>query len=78
MLVVFFEIGQLLENSDEAVTIEVGKKVSGVLRKNGLEVEWNESADTKILIPNFKWQLVYDEDNRDLTDYKQVIALILQ
>lgn len=69
---------QKIENSDEAVTIEVGKKVSDVLRKNGLEVEWNETADTKILIPNFKWQLVYDEDNRDLADYKQVVALMLQ
>ena len=67
---------QKMENSDDAVTIGVGKKVSEILRKNGLEVVWDETANLKITIPNFKWQLVYDDDNRDLLNYRQVVELM--
>lgn len=67
---------QKVDNSDDAVTIGVGKKVVDVLRKNGFEVEWDGTANTKILIPNFKWQLLYDEDGRDLLDYTNVVKLM--
>lgn len=64
---------QKINNEDDKVSIEVGKKVVEVLKNHGFEVDWNESATTKILIPNFRWQRIYDENNRDLQDYNAVI-----
>lgn len=64
---------QKINNEDDKVSIEVGKKVVEVLKHQGFAVDWNESATTKILIPNFKWQRIYDENNRDLQDYNKVI-----
>jgi len=64
---------QKVDNESDKITIEVGKKVVDILKKNNFEVEWDESANSKILIPKFKWQLVYDEGKRDLLDYKQVV-----
>ena len=63
---------QKVDNEDDAVTIAVGKKVVEVLKKHQFEVDWNESPTTKILIPNFKWELFYDENNVDLLDYEAV------
>ena len=64
---------QKINNEDDKISIEVGKKVVEVLKHHGFAVDWNESANTKILIPNFKWQRIYDEKNRDLQDYNDVI-----
>lgn len=64
---------QKINNEDDKISIEVGKKVVEVLKHHGFAVDWNESANTKILIPNFKWQRIYDENNRDLQDYNDVI-----
>ena len=63
---------QKVDNEDDAVTIAVGKKVVDVLKKHQFEVDWNESPTSKILIPNFKWELFYDENNVDLLDYEAV------
>ena len=63
---------QKVDNEDDAVTIAVGKKVVEVLKKHQFEVDWNESPTSKILIPNFKWELFYDENNVDLLDYEAV------
>lgn len=62
---------QKVDNEDNDVTITVGKKVVEVLKKHEFEVDWNESPTTKILIPNFKWELFYDKNNVDL-DYEAV------
>lgn len=69
---------QKVDNSDEETTISVGKKVAEVLRNNGFEVNWNESAKTKIEIPGFRWQKVFDEDARDLQDYSEVVDRMIQ
>ncbi|HAD78280.1 MAG TPA: hypothetical protein DCF99_01015, partial [Flavobacteriaceae bacterium] len=63
---------QKVDNEDDDVTIAVGKKVVEVLKKHQFEVDWNESPTSKILIPNFKWELFYDENNLDLLDYEAV------
>lgn len=42
----------------------------------GLEAEWNGVATTKILIPGFRWQLLYDEQARDIRNYEDVVALM--
>jgi hypothetical protein len=69
---------QKVDNSDDAVTIEVGKKVAEVLRNNGFDVNWNESSRTKIEIPGFRWQKIFDEDARDLQDYSEVVERMIQ
>jgi hypothetical protein len=69
---------QKINNSNDDVTISVGKKITQILEKNGLEVKWNEQAMSKILLPNFKWQLLYDESNRDLLDYEKVADLMTE
>ena len=63
---------QKVDNEDDDVTIAVGKKVVEVLKKHQFEVAWNESPTTKIRIPNFKWELFYNENNVDLLDYEAV------
>lgn len=67
---------QKINNSDDAVTIAVGKKVAEILQRSGLQVEWNGVATTKILIPGFRWQLLYDEQARDIRNYEDVVALM--
>ena len=69
---------QKVDNEDDAVTIAVGKKVVDVLKKHQFEVDWNESPTTKILIPNFKWELFYDENNVDLLDYEAVAKRMIR
>lgn len=69
---------QKVDNSDEETTLAVGKKVAEVLRNNGFEIKWNESPRTKIKIPGFRWQKIFDEDARDLQDYSEVVDRMIQ
>jgi hypothetical protein len=69
---------QKVDNSDNNVTLEVGRKVVKILRNKGFEVEWSEDVNSKILIPNFKWQYIYSEQNRDLQNYDQVVEMMLR
>ncbi|OIV39817.1 DUF6891 domain-containing protein [Flavobacterium johnsoniae] len=69
---------QKVDNSDDETTINVGKKVAEVLRNNGFEINWNESSRTKIEIPGFRWQKIFDEDARDLQDYSEVVDRMIQ
>jgi len=69
---------QKVDNSDNEVTLEIGRRVVKVLIDNGFEVDWNEDANSKILIPNFKWQHIYDEDKRYLQDYDENIESMSQ
>jgi len=67
---------QKVDNSDDQVTLEVGRRVVKILIEKGFQVEWSEDVNSKILIPNFKWQYLYDNNNRDLLNYNQTIALM--
>jgi hypothetical protein len=69
---------QKVDNSDDAIAMEVGKKVAEVLRNNGFQIKWNPSARTKIEIPGFRWQHIFDEDGRDLQDYSEVVDRMIQ
>ena len=64
---------QKVDNSNDEVTIKVGNKVVEVLKNNNFEVEWDGTANSKILISNFRWQLIFNEDGRDLLDYDEVV-----
>ncbi|UUV22695.1 DUF6891 domain-containing protein [Paenimyroides aestuarii] len=68
---------QKVNNESDAVSKEVAKKIVEVLEKHGLKVDWNGKAATRILLPDFKWEKVYDEDDRDLLNYNYVIDAIL-
>ena len=61
---------QKIDNQDEAVTVAVGEWVTQVLKKHGLTVDWNGSAQRKIELPGFRWQRL---DNADLLDYDAVV-----
>jgi len=67
---------QKVDNSNDEVTLEVGKKVVNVLKEKGFEIEWDENPKVKIVILNFKWQWLYNENNRNLLDYDHVIKLM--
>lgn len=67
---------QKIENSDDNIAINIGKKVVKKLTEKGFNIEWNEEANRKILIKNFHWQFLF-EDKRDLHDYDEVIELML-
>jgi len=69
---------QKVDNSDDETTIEVGKRVAEVLINNDFRIKWDGSARTKIEIPGFRWQKIFDEDARDLQDYSEVIDRMLQ
>ncbi len=69
---------QKVNNSDDEVTLKVGKKVVKILTDKGLEIDWNEDVNSKILIPNFRWQYLYDDKNRDLQDYNKVAEMIIK
>jgi len=69
---------QKVDNSDDETTIEVGKRVAEVLINNDFKIKWDGSARTKIEIPGFRWQKIFDEDARDLQDYSEVIDRVLQ
>lgn len=67
---------QKVNNSDDKVTLRIGQEVVKVLTDTGFEVEWNEDVSSKILIPNFRWQYIYDEQKRDLRNYGEVVELM--
>ncbi len=51
---------QKVDNSDDAITIEIGKRVAEVLINNDFKIIWNGSARSKIEIPGFRWQKIFD------------------
>lgn len=68
---------QKINNESDVVSKEIAKKIVAVLEKHDLKVEWNGKASSKILLPEFKWQRIYDEDDRDLLNYNYVVDAIL-
>lgn len=69
---------QKIDNYEDIVTINVGRKIVEVLNKNNFTVVWDESSTAKIEIQNFKWQYIFGMNNRDLQDYGAVVDLILK
>lgn len=67
-----------LNNNSDVVAKEVATKVIQILNNNGLETTWDNKASSPIVIPNFKWEKIYNEDDRDLLNYNDVIDIILE
>lgn len=68
---------QKIDNVSDSVSKEVAKKIVEVLEQHGLRTEWNGKADARILLSDFKWQRIYNENDRDLLNYNYVIDAIL-
>lgn len=68
---------QKINNVSDVVSRDVAKKISEVLEKHDLKVEWNGKATSRIFLPNFKWQRIYNEEDRDLLNYNYVVDAIL-
>jgi hypothetical protein len=56
-------IGFSAFGGDNAVTVETGKLIMKALIRQGLQPHWNNSPDTRIDIPHFKWQKRFGNDN---------------
>lgn len=69
---------QKIDNVSDVVSKEVAKQIVEILEKHTLEVDWNGKSSSRIFLPNFKWERVYDEDARDLLNYNHVIDTILE
>lgn len=69
---------QKINNESDTVSKQIANKIVQILEKHNLKVEWNGKADSRILIPNFKWCKIYSDDTRDLLNYNEVIDLILE
>lgn len=67
---------QKVENEDNQVAIEIGKKVISILNKHGLKTNWNETVNKRIEILNFTWQKIYTDDD-DWMDYDMVLNLLV-
>ncbi len=67
-----------VNNEDDDVTVSIGKKIVEVLKKYNFDVDWNETVNQRISINDFHWQWIYDENNRDLLDYDDVIEMMIK
>ncbi len=69
---------QKVNNSDDEVTIGIGRKIVEVIKEYNFEVDWNETATRKIEIVNFSWKKLYDHSDIDLLDYERVVDLMVK
>lgn len=68
---------QKIDNVSDIIAKEIAQKIIEVLKKHDLEVSWNGKANSPIHLPNFTWERVYNEEDRDLLNYNFVIDSIL-
>ncbi len=69
---------QKVDNSDDKTTIEIGRKIVEVLKRNDFKINWNETATSKIEIVDFAWKKLYNESMEDLLDYGKVIEKLIK
>jgi len=69
---------QKVNNTEESVTLAVGRIVVKALEQAGLQVNWTEDVHTKIELPNFKWQWAFHSKNRDLLGYEAVTRHLIR
>lgn len=69
---------QDMNSEKDEDSIAVGKKIVGILNKNGLQTEWDESATQKISVVNFPWQQTYKPENTLILDYDAVAETMLK
>ena len=47
-------------DGDLEKTLQLGRKITELLKNNGFEVQWDGSADSRIMINDFHWDKIYD------------------
>ncbi len=67
---------QKIDNSEDAVTIEVGTRVLAALKAYGLLAEWDGTATHRIQIRNFLWRKIYDEADEYRFAHERVLKLM--
>ena len=67
---------QKIDNSEDAVTIEVGTRVLEALQAHGLPAEWDGMAMNRIQIRNFLWRKIYSETNEHRFAHERVLKLM--
>jgi len=68
---------QKINNVSDVISKQVARKIIAILEKHNLKVKWDGKATSKILLPEFKWHRIYDDDGRDLLNYNYVVDAIL-
>lgn len=67
---------QKINNSDDAVTLAVGKIVAAKLREHGFTIRWNENPQQKIEIVDINWHKQYNEDDEAHFEHARVLDLL--
>src|SRR5690606_26960250 len=47
---------QKIDNVNDSVSKEIARTIVDVLEKHGLKTDWDGKAESRISLPNFKWQ----------------------
>ena len=67
---------QKIDNSEDAVTIEVGTRVLEALQAHGLLAEWDGTATNRIQVRNFLWRRIYSEADEYRFAHERVLKLM--
>jgi len=69
---------QKIDNSDEAVTRQIGQRVADKLRAHGFTVNWDGNPSQKIEIENINWNKIHTYADDDLYKHARVIKIMTQ
>jgi len=50
-------------NGDKGIAVEIGERIVELLMREGFDIEWNHSEESRIKISNFLWDKVYDGED---------------
>jgi len=67
---------QKVNNSNDEITIAIGKKIVEVLKNNNFKVNWNETVDNKIELTGFSWKKIYNSLDENILDHQRVLKLM--
>ena len=67
---------QKVDNSNDEITIAIGKKIVEVLKNNNFKVNWNESVENKIELTGFSWKKIYNNLDENILNHQRVLKLM--
>ena len=67
---------QKVDNSNDEITVAIGRKIVEVLQSYGFTIEWNGTATQKIKLVGFRWQQLYDISANNLLNYQKVVEIM--
>ncbi len=69
---------QKVDNSDDATTIAIGKRIVEILEKYDFQIDWDVTPTRKIEIVNFSWKKLYNDSTPDLLNYDRVVVMMTE